>query len=437
MSSPKPIDPQWLSDTLTPYLRYAFSHALRRNARIKPYIQRAVNACKTNPSKPGQDSDAQFEQVLQTVERRCRGLPVQKNSITDNLEALAQFLIERAQAKGPYELPDLGTPGGGDRVGGESAACLPPKPVVTDNIIDPRLCSALPGQFASSELSGTLSKAEDQFYRKQDQKRKNLLTMSPPITPQLSSTAEKPRTATLGSDATRGHQQRQASVPQPGHQQSHTPVPQPGPHQGFGVLIPRERPTAYNDIMSGRITANTAQPRNEQGWAESLGTSEKPAHADTSAPRQQEAPTPTPTPHVHPPPGLSLEPPQPKEPAFQQQKTPRSIFSRLPALPSQQLAAPTAPNPPHRRESITTPDIPLWSTPAELEAEMAAFRDLPRAEKMARLTKILTSLQEKHTEKVVLPPKSAERERRTSVGTRRVTRQEARRRRGRGEMLPL
>ncbi|KAF7573125.1 hypothetical protein PtrM4_080300 [Pyrenophora tritici-repentis] len=121
MNSPKPIDPQWLSDTLTPYLRYAFSHALRSNARIKPYIQRAANACKNNLNTPGQDSDAQFEHVLQTVERRCRGLPVQTNVITDNLEALAQFLIGRAQVKGPYELPDLGTPGGGDRFGGKSA----------------------------------------------------------------------------------------------------------------------------------------------------------------------------------------------------------------------------------------------------------------------------------------------------------------------------
>ena len=58
---------------------------------------------------------------MQTVERRCRGLLVQNVLITDNLEALAQFLIERAQVKGPYELPNADTPGGSDRVGGNTA----------------------------------------------------------------------------------------------------------------------------------------------------------------------------------------------------------------------------------------------------------------------------------------------------------------------------
>ncbi|KAA8621275.1 hypothetical protein PtrSN002B_001950 [Pyrenophora tritici-repentis] len=422
MNSPKPIDPQWLSDTLTPYLRYAFSHALRSNARIKPYIQRAANACKNNLNTPGQDSDAQFEHVLQTVERRCRGLPVQTNVITDNLEALAQFLIGRAQVKGPYELPDLGTPGGGDRFGAFLAS-LPPKPVLGDKLIDPRLCSALPGQFASSELSGTLSKAEDQFYRRKDRRRKNLFTMPPSTTPQSPSTVEKPR-ATPGSLEPRDNQQRQASFPQPGHQQSHKPIFQPGPQQGFGVLIPREQPTAYNDIMSGRAAVNPVQSRHDQAQAGSLDTSKRPAHTNTSAPRQQEASTSTSGPSPH--------PPQTNESVSQQQNPSHAILSQPPALLSQplqpqQVTAPTAPNPPHQSESTTIPDILLWSTSAELEAEMAAFRNLPRAEKMAKLTKILSSLQAKHAEKV-LPPKSVSRERRTSVGRSRVTRYEMRKR---------
>ncbi|KAI2480430.1 hypothetical protein Ptr902_08611 [Pyrenophora tritici-repentis] len=307
MNSPKPIDPQWLSDTLTPYLRYAFSHALRSNARIKPYIQRAANACKNNLNTPGQDSDAQFEHVLQTVERRCRGLPVQTNVITDNLEALAQFLIGRAQVKGPYELPDLGTPGGGDRFG--------------------------------------------------------------------------------------------------------------GPQQGFGVLIPREQPTAYNDIMSGRAAVNPVQSRHDQAQAGSLDTSKRPAHTNTSAPRQQEASTSTSGPSPH--------PPQTNESVSQQQNLSHAILSQ--PLQPQQVTAPTAPNPPHQSESTTIPDILLWSTSAELEAEMAAFRNLPRVEKMAKLTKILSSLQAKHAEKV-LPLKSVSRERRTSVGRSRVTRYEMRKR---------
>lgn len=72
---------------------------------------------------PGQDNDALFEYVLQTVERRQRGLHVEKNLITDNLEILAQFLIDRARVKGPYALPGHGGQGDGERAEGKSTIC--------------------------------------------------------------------------------------------------------------------------------------------------------------------------------------------------------------------------------------------------------------------------------------------------------------------------
>ena len=49
MSLPNPVDRQWLSNTLTPYLYYAFSHVLRRTANVKPCIQRALDICENKP----------------------------------------------------------------------------------------------------------------------------------------------------------------------------------------------------------------------------------------------------------------------------------------------------------------------------------------------------------------------------------------------------
>ena len=70
---------------------------------------------------PGQDNDALFEYVVQAIESRKRGLRVERNLITDNLEILAQFLIDRARVKGPYALPGHGGQGDGEKVEGKSA----------------------------------------------------------------------------------------------------------------------------------------------------------------------------------------------------------------------------------------------------------------------------------------------------------------------------
>lgn len=44
---------------------------------------------------------------------------MQSSIITDNVEALAQFLIRRAQVKGQYELPGRGAQGGGEKLQGK------------------------------------------------------------------------------------------------------------------------------------------------------------------------------------------------------------------------------------------------------------------------------------------------------------------------------
>jgi hypothetical protein len=50
------------------------------------------------------DEDLDFERVYFAIENRHRGLPAELNELTENLEPLARFLIQRAQLKGPYEL---------------------------------------------------------------------------------------------------------------------------------------------------------------------------------------------------------------------------------------------------------------------------------------------------------------------------------------------
>jgi hypothetical protein len=44
-----PVDPQWVAQTLTPYLRYAFKHVLRHNLDIASYVQRALDFSTTQP----------------------------------------------------------------------------------------------------------------------------------------------------------------------------------------------------------------------------------------------------------------------------------------------------------------------------------------------------------------------------------------------------
>jgi hypothetical protein len=44
-----PPDSHWVSQTLTPYLRYAFNHALSYDADLTPQVHRAINICMHQP----------------------------------------------------------------------------------------------------------------------------------------------------------------------------------------------------------------------------------------------------------------------------------------------------------------------------------------------------------------------------------------------------
>jgi hypothetical protein len=47
-----PPDLQWVSKTLTPYLRYAFNHTLPYDADLTPQVHRAINICMHQPVSP-------------------------------------------------------------------------------------------------------------------------------------------------------------------------------------------------------------------------------------------------------------------------------------------------------------------------------------------------------------------------------------------------
>jgi hypothetical protein len=50
MNVPKmPLDRHWIEQTLTPYLRYAFNHALPNDSDIEPQIQSAIEFCMHKP----------------------------------------------------------------------------------------------------------------------------------------------------------------------------------------------------------------------------------------------------------------------------------------------------------------------------------------------------------------------------------------------------
>jgi hypothetical protein len=211
----------WIEQTLTPYLRHAFSHAIPYGADIRPRVQHAIEFCATQAvgsllriskqertnhlqPRPEDGNDLLFERVCLAIEFRHKNLAPDSIILMQNLESLAKFLIRRAQLKGPYELLSRMNIGSGAWREYESARIeklreaaeverkgeglmeilqvsstdratarplLDPltqhKAAPKENEIDPRLVSAQSGQYVSPSLSGTLSVIEDHYFRQQ------------------------------------------------------------------------------------------------------------------------------------------------------------------------------------------------------------------------------------------------------------------------------
>jgi hypothetical protein len=119
----EPPEPHWVSQTLTPYLRYAFIHALPYGADIAPMVTNAINVCMQEPVRSplnqscftittlttmqlrsADHDDLLFERVCMAIEFRYKNSEPELKFLTENLQNLARFLVRRAQLKGPYEL---------------------------------------------------------------------------------------------------------------------------------------------------------------------------------------------------------------------------------------------------------------------------------------------------------------------------------------------
>ncbi|KAF1916642.1 hypothetical protein BDU57DRAFT_240110 [Ampelomyces quisqualis] len=236
------IHRHWVEHTLIPYLRYAFSHVLAYDEDITPQICSAYQFCMTKLDHPYDGDDLIFERILHAIDSRHKNLAPDLDFMTENLETLAKFLIHRAQVQGPYELlgrVDVASDRWRkheeerrERVRAEEKKAeqdrpflVPPPPTTklpTEDQIDPRLVYAVPGEYTSPQLSGTLLLNEDQYFRHQNQ----LIY-------------ERRRRGYLGHSWLEQVQHAAGAVSSPYAPANH-PVPPPGyaHNQGYGKLIP-------------------------------------------------------------------------------------------------------------------------------------------------------------------------------------------------------
>ncbi|KAF2789763.1 hypothetical protein K505DRAFT_365327 [Melanomma pulvis-pyrius CBS 109.77] len=204
MLHPRVLDLQWIVADLLPFLRYAFSSTHPYGYDYMPHVQSASksvahdanasaadlhdNSLENPPRDPPnaqslQDEGLQFERVYLAVMHRHSNVSPDILDLVENVDGLTKFLIERAMKLGPYKL--LGRSDQGSKLWIEAErkmmknhqGNMPPPPAShqdnmpppsippSDEVIDPRLLIAQPGDFTSPFLSQTLTLLEDQCYR--------------------------------------------------------------------------------------------------------------------------------------------------------------------------------------------------------------------------------------------------------------------------------
>ncbi|KAH6639570.1 hypothetical protein C7974DRAFT_410530 [Boeremia exigua] len=184
------ITDDWTTQTLVPFLYYAFASTLPYPADISDHIRRAIDFCLQKPDHPSDGDDLIFERVFMAIMHRHKNLAPDLEMVVDNLEPLAKYLIRRAQLKGPYELLDRSDIGSDAWIEYEQqrrgklviepkaiqSEQLPPMrsstapskaPPAEDNL-DPRLVHAQPGHFTATYFPTQLTTDEDRHYRRQN-----------------------------------------------------------------------------------------------------------------------------------------------------------------------------------------------------------------------------------------------------------------------------
>ncbi|KAI4623604.1 hypothetical protein J4E80_003415 [Alternaria sp. BMP 0032] len=411
MSAPiLPVYPQWVAQTLTPYLRYAFKHLLRDDLDIEPYVQRALETSSFQPKSSIDGDDLFFERVFFAIERRHQGLPAELNGLTDNLQPLARFLIRRAQLKGPYELLHRNAQPSEAwkkyesvrlmQIAPENARARPP----TNHDIDPRLLYANPGDFTEPGLSGTLTVPELQHYQRRNQEIEAFWARRHDQLPnqQQRFGLQHPSPGSQGSLQGRQHEmmspiwQRQSNdtvngpglpyAPRPALQQHPTPdyVQQTGQQRS---VVPSQLPTP-----APTPTAQMYAPAQSiQQYSPQLGSYQPTGYSSLAQPQYlqpREAPTA---------PELKIKqhsfPTAPRSQPTQSGNTANRRRNTQPGLPTLARPAGISKSVPQPHASTATPD---WTDTAQLAASMPAFKSLPKAEKVAKILEINRAIKAKN-----------------------------------------
>ncbi|KAH7406624.1 hypothetical protein DE146DRAFT_647967 [Phaeosphaeria sp. MPI-PUGE-AT-0046c] len=201
MDQPKwPLSRYWVEQTLTPYLRYAFSHELAYDEDISPKVQSALNFCMRKPDHSSDGNDLILERICHAVDFQYKDIAPDLSIVTKDLESMARWLIRYAQVKGPYELLGRMNIGSGAwqeyevkrlkmlKLAAKKERDVrlfltpspPPKTAPSEDQIDPRLVLATSGQYVSPDLNRTLTILEDQYLRTQVRRAREYREMHPP-----------------------------------------------------------------------------------------------------------------------------------------------------------------------------------------------------------------------------------------------------------------
>ncbi|KAF1936830.1 hypothetical protein EJ02DRAFT_438276 [Clathrospora elynae] len=412
MTAPKlSIDPHWVAQTLVPYLRYAFRHVLRSNTNITPYVERAVDFCLTKPDYPTDAEDLLFERIFIAIEHRHNGIPADLIGLTNNLEPLAKFLIRRAQLKGSFELLDRdchpgeawknhesGSVGELQRQGGISAqqdeaqliapnqsntTISPSKIGTIEALIDPRLLFAQQGQYTTPGLSGSMTVAEDQYYRQQNQELKQYQARGPAHEPWREQ-PQLPASYNASGRASAFH--------------SNTGYPQQVQQHHTSAMPVQKILPAYDGAGRSSQYHQLAQQQQQQApaYIQHLGRRQLPAHIPPL--RKQHMPAPTahmyipiqPQPQFsHPPPPQVYQPSnqtQPQQPANYSALQPKSINLPSQNTRSSNSCLPILTNPAGITEAGATTGNGAQRHAEPLPRE--AFLKLSREEKCRRILEL-------------------------------------------------
>jgi hypothetical protein len=168
---------------------------------------------------------------------------------------------------------------------------ISPRTSPIDHLLDPRLLYALPGQYISPNLPGTLTVAEDQHHRRKNLDFQQFLTTRPAHEPWWQHQHILTQAATTLYNMVRADSQGSQGT-------------------GSSSQDALVRDSVYSQVVSGRPPSQIVFPPPSQAWADSRQSGELLAQQSGVVRRGMQAPAPTDLP-AQPPPIFYLNPRQP------------------------------------------------------------------------------------------------------------------------------